>query len=269
MAFRGHWLFEDLRKIDSITPITAEKYWYALRHGVLGDSLDDDLMRETVISDTQPSRVQRMLSTLFRVRPDLRTPAIDELIGEYIPDPEPLKHKRKTVLPTVDELRAIFDEVSAAPTKQNMSVWTVLRLSLADYPLRVGEMASIRIDDCKAPNNLNLRTGILTLREHKNSKRGSRVYEMPEFTRDWVAMSMRVFGKILPSLITNKSGKSMSADALTKFLNRQKVKLGSQTVRPIITTAVIRAGTGHDARESLAHKMGHSRGVQLDKYFRF
>ena len=272
MAYRGHWLYEDLRKIDTIAETTASKYWYALRNGVIGDIIDDDAMRETVMKDTQPTRVQRMLKTLLKERPDLRTPALTELIKEYIPDPEPVKQQRGVVLPTLDELGAKFAEVSAKPTKQNMAIWTVLRLALDGYPFRNSEFASIIVGSCPhttdSVNFLDLDTGVLTLRKHKNDKRGARVYELPEFTREWVAMSMRVFGRVLPTLVTNKKGAPMKPNALGNFLSRQNVKLGSQTVRPAITTATLASGAGHDDRERLAHQMGHSRGVQMDKYFR-
>ena len=150
-----------------------------------------------------------------------------------------------------------------------MAIWTVLRLALDGYPFRNSEFASIVVGSCPdSVNFLDLDTGVLTLRKHKNDKRGARVYELPEFTREWVAMSMRVFGRVLPTLVTNKKGAPMKPNALGNFLSRQNVKLGSQTVRPAITTATLASGAGHDDRERLAHQMGHSRGVQMDKYFR-
>lgn len=273
MAYRGHWIYEDLLTIDTLHGKTPEKYWYVLEKGLDGDTLDADKFREYVKENpqTQATRVQRVLETyLSEARPDLRTPELTEFIEEKMFNVEPVKYTKPDAkpLPTMGELERIFREVSEKPTRSNMSIWTVLRLALSGFPLRVGELSSVEIDNPDAPNYLDTKTGVMILREHKNDKKGARKYDLPEFTAEWVTKSMLTFGRILPRLITNKMGKPQSPKALSKFLNGQGVKLGSQTIRPVITTATLASGADYTERQKLAHQMGHSEGVQMTKYFK-
>ena len=87
-------------------------------------------------------------------------------------------------------------------------------------------------------------------------------YEIPGFGEQWVRRSMLVFGKLHPKLI----GKELTPGALSALLRRAKIS--SQLLRPTITTASFRAGADFDEKAELAHKMGHSAGVQASVYNR-
>ena len=280
-SYTGHWLYDELLSIDTLAPRTALTYWYALRHGMPSEdgAIDADAMRTVVMDDTQPSRVQRMLKTFLEHRPDLVTEALSSLVDEYIPNPEPVSRATK-VLPEASELlrnleeseaiigNSAFPGLSAMAKSKALTVWTVLRLALDGFPLRVGELASIAIDDPESPNWLDTVSDVLTLRKHKNDKRGERVYDLGGFSSQWKTFATRVFGRVPATLISNKSGKAMTPKALSTALSRLPVALGSQSVRPAITTDTLAKGAGHTERQRLARQMGHSTGVQADKYFR-
>ena len=288
MAYRGHWLHTILLEIDSIADTTAKYYWYALRDGLDGDGIDDEAMRENVLADSQPSRVQRMLRTLLNHRPEFSTPALEALIAEDIPEKEPERVARKE-LPKITDLALLLAEsletmASPRPTQkkkmakdQNERVkafmaWVVISLSMDGFALRVSELASVAIDDPEAENWLDTATDTLTLRRHKNKKsKGDRVYRIPGFSEQWAGHARQVFGRLPAFLIVNKGMTQMTPNALSLALQKMSTPLGSQTVRPMITTYTMSTTPKEelfDARRDLARKMGHGMPVQASKYYR-
>jgi len=262
----SHWLYQDLLKIPSISPSTTKTYWYVLRKGLKDDVLDAETMRENIDSDSQPSRVQMMLATYLKHREDLATPELTALTTGFKVHKD-VKRKTKPTMPS-HMLMKMFRQAGRSHTYEGFVVWTVLHLALKGYPLRVGELASIAIDDPGSLNWLDTKTDILTLRKHKTkAKIGTRTYQLNKgFSRLWRKHALRVFKTTPDTLIPTRNKYPFIANSLTKYLT--KLGISSQALRPLITTMTLTyRGTTYKDRQILAHKMGHTLGTQATRYF--
>ena len=269
MAYRGHWFYEALREIPTIADRTALTYWYVLKDGVTEDGIDLDTMTRIVETDRQPTRVQRMLATFMRNYPSFETEELKELTTRYIPDPAP-KDKE---LPSVDDYMAMYEEALAVLEGKKKTglhkaylVWTVLHLAFMNAPLRVGELASIEVDNPEADNWLNTETDVITISKHKNFKtQGVRELPVKGFSEEWARHARIVFGTIPPYLIVSRKEVPYKASDLSTTLRR--IGISSQTLRPTITTAEVPEST-YEERQELARRMGHTMGTQMTKYYR-
>lgn len=272
------WLRTTFRDAGFKNPKTHNVYFNALRHGLdSSGAIDPVRMRATIEDYSQPVSAQRMLATLLRLRPDLSTPELTEILELPLVD---VKRKSKP-LPKMDDILEWRDtalEVISAPKNtvkryavsdkrlraQALLVWTITEFALAGAPLRNSEFASIRVNDPDAPNNLDVETETLTIRESKNGT--ERFYDLDGLANAWKDLAVSVFGEVPGSLMTKYTGEPYTDEAFASEIKRINPQLGSQRIRKVIATDSILHATPEEDAE-LASRMEHSAGVHGTTYF--
>ena len=278
MAYRGHWLFNllcQLKRSDGefITPGSAKTYWYQPLYPGLADdgvSFDPDRLKSAIEADSTPPAAALRVVNFLNTYPQYDTPELRAVAeATYTPKARKAVREGKPEKPllTRDEMfekLADFDSQLVphapyvgkrkSPPLDAFTCWVILRLSLNDFPLRNGELVSIRINDPDAQNNLDTFTGRLTIREHKTAHhaKAPRVYDMPEFAKEWLAQAKRVF-ETAPGYLL---GAKMTANRLSTFATKHG--LGSQRMRPSVAVAYkdapfeellrVARNSGHDTR---------------------
>ena len=265
MACRGHWLFNLLREIPTISEGSAKTYWYQISKGLDEEERPDPVMiRKGILACSTPPAGALRVKTFLDHYPDYGTPALWEVVLDKYKAKEPANRHTKPI-PTLAEIEEMYAEADSklVPGAEFPFVaWVALALALRQHPLRVAELASVRVNDPEAPNNYDTETDTLTLAVHKNAKaKGTRKHHVPGFGEAWTRRAEVVFGDVPDYLV----GREMKPKALSSFLTRRGI--GSQTLRPAITTALMKS-MSFDERGALAERMGHSRGVQASVYRR-
>ena len=274
MAYHGHWLYDLLVDIPTISKSSALTYWYQIKKGVIEEGVfDPEMIRNGILESSTPPAAALRFKTFLDYYPAYAT---DELKAIATAKYEPKERKTVKKMLKLEEIEALLADADSKLAPEGMAKarrgaerpmfqfrkWVVLELAMRQQPLRVAEMASIKVNDPEAPNNYDLETDTLTLAVHKNAKvTGTREHSLHGFGYEWAQRALMVFGKIPEYLI----GTKVSAHTLTTFLT--KAGISSQALRPAITTAHFKAMSFKE-RVALADRMGHSLGVQASVYRR-
>ena len=147
--------------------------------------------------------------------------------------------------------------------------WIFVRTLNEGLVFRGQEFYTTVINDNDAPNNLNLETGVWTIRDYKTEKNyGERTLELSQKTCELIKTARTRFhitSKYLFTPLKDRSGPPMSQTNFSKFIRRH-IGVGTNHLRNLYVSHKLDEGVSRNQRQEMAEVMGHGVNTQIMTY---